>query len=219
MPEITGGVVLAHRGGMAPLRPLACMMLGCALLGAVGCGAATGLAGRTEVTGAQLATRTPLLPGFFVRVAEAQLSLTSEETRALGALAAEADAAMRPVDQARIVFLETLARGIEDGALGPTVDVSRERLIRAATQAAPALRSVVERLHALLSPAERAFVVDVASSRLDRWAASWPVVATAPSLRARYNDRIAELLAEPDPRRAALHLDKATAYRSARAAA
>jgi len=45
------------------------------------------------------------------------------------------------------------------------------------------------------------------------------LVATAPSLRARYNERIAELLAEPDPRRAALHLDKATAYRSARAAA
>jgi len=128
----------------------------------------------TTLTAARTASMAPPLAAFVVRVAEDEDALGPGPSRAVEQLVREVDESVRPVEDARVVFVEVLARALTEGRFEPApAHVAADRVVRATEQAAPALRSAIERLHAVLVPRQRAALVEAVTARFDRWAHVW----------------------------------------------
>lgn len=136
----------------------------------------TSRTGSTRVTAATLGSATPPLPLLLVRLAESELSLSSEQATIVAGLNRQADKAAQPIDEARVVYLESLARSLDDNQLhAVTVSTAEERLARATEQMAPVFIGIVEELRRTLSPRQRALLVQEITSPMHfaRWAPAW----------------------------------------------
>lgn len=128
----------------------------------------------TTVTAAALESRNPPLPLFVIRVARNELTLDATQSRELESLVREADVAVRPIDEARIVFLESLAGSVEEGRYRTVgADAAADSVVRATEQAAVSLASVMQRLHSALNSRQRAVLVQLVRERIESWAPSW----------------------------------------------
>ena len=128
----------------------------------------------TTLTAARTTTVPPPLAAFVVRVAEDEDALEPAKARAVEELVREVDEAVRPIEDARIVFVDVLARAMIDRRFMPaSADAAADRFVRATEQAAPRLRSAVERLHAVLDMRERRALVEAVAARFERWERVW----------------------------------------------
>lgn len=134
----------------------------------------------TSVTASVVESRTPPLPLFILRLASSELTLGAEQAREVESLVIEAGVAVRPIDEARVVFLEILASSIEEGRYrAPAVTAAAERVVHATEQASPTLESALQRLHSTLTVSQRAALVQVVGRRIDAWAPSWRAPSSA----------------------------------------
>ena len=132
----------------------------------------------TTLTAARTTTVPPPLAAFVVRVAEDEDALDPAKARVVAELVREVDEAVRPVEDARIVLVDVLARAMIDRRFTPaTADAAADRFVRATEQAAPTLRSAVERLHAVLDTRERRALVEAVAARFERWERVWETSA------------------------------------------
>jgi hypothetical protein len=130
--------------------------------------------GTTTLHSAQLSSVTPPLATFVIRVAENDLSLDASQATAVGALSREMDTLTRPIDDARIILAELLVRAVNERRLNPALAAAAaDRLVKATESAAPKMTAAVERLHRLLSPAQRKLLSERVLSRTAGWGRSW----------------------------------------------
>jgi Spy/CpxP family protein refolding chaperone len=142
-------------------------------LGAVaaGCGAAPD----EPETSASAATKGPLAvqphgPARLITQALSEVPLSPEQRAQIERLAAEADARFTDTGAARKALSEAVAAQVESGkidraALKPKIDMLGDALLRQQ----PADRAALERLHAILDPAQReALVAAIENSFHDR---------------------------------------------------
>ena len=182
-PRVARGVGLAS--GRAMRLPARCahlfLLTGLALLG-TGCSALSAwpTPGTTTVTSASLATPSPPLALFVIRIADDQLPVAEPTRRAILALEADAEAASRPLTGARDRLSDTLVRSVNDGKTDAAAVVEARRgVVRAAEAAAPTLRATVERLHELLSADARASLHARVTAALGGWSQGWNAHRTA----------------------------------------
>lgn len=105
---------------------------------------------------ADLNTERPLPPVLLVRVAQRELtSLDGAQIEALEMISARADRVSRPIDAARVVYLEILARVLDGSERPAAIEPARARLVAAIAAAAGDLEGVVRELHGALAREER----------------------------------------------------------------
>ena len=137
----------------------------------------------TSSTNARLGSPTPPLAALVVRLAQSELSLANTQIERVDALVRETDGVIRPIDDARTVFLETLARGVEQDHLSSTqVRATADEVVRATEEASPALTSAILRLVATLSPRQRVELVKIVHRRAPLWSPFWEATKARESI-------------------------------------
>jgi hypothetical protein len=148
-----------------------------AVLGISGCmvlGTTHDRAGTTHVHSAELATTTPTLPAFVVRIAIVDVSLDPQQTALATSLARDCDRYARPIDEARAVFLEELVRAVRSQQFEvPKAAPAAEAVVAAAAEAAPKLDAALAKLHAALDPWQRRQLAARVRARFHDWSSEW----------------------------------------------
>ncbi|MBX3232565.1 MAG: hypothetical protein KIT84_16440 [Labilithrix sp.] len=129
---------------------------------------------RTQVRSATLASATPPLGAFVIRVAASDLDLDAEQARVIGELVHDADESIRPLDDARVTFLEVLVRAVTEHRYDEaTVAGAAAAVLVAARTTSMRLLHALVKLHGVLEPEQRRLLVARVGARWDGWAAAW----------------------------------------------
>jgi hypothetical protein len=153
----------------------------------------------TVVRAGEVESRHPPLAALVVRIARSDLDLDPAQEPEVDDLIRRTNAAIRPMDEARILFLETLARMVTEDRYSPAlVALASERLVIATEAALPKLESALIDLHAALSPRQRVTLVQILNLRIAAWAPTWKLPKTA-AMMADEQSWIGSLASDQEP--------------------
>lgn len=144
-----------------------------AVSGCVNLGSSSSRRTATHVQSADIASGTPPLAAFVLRLAVTDVPLDGEQAFVASELARESERWARPIDEARAVFIETLVRSAEEGRMAATVDQAAAGVVRATAESAPKYDSALHRLHRALEPSQRRELASRVATRFPGWSADW----------------------------------------------
>lgn len=127
----------------------------------------------TRVESADIASGTPPLAAFVLRVAVREVPLDGEQAARVGEIAKESEQWARPIDEARAVFIEVLVRSVEERRVSPGIEGAAADVVRTTREAAPKYDAALRRLHAALEPSQRQELAQRVSGRFSGWAGEW----------------------------------------------
>lgn len=150
-------------------------IVGAALLMASGCMILRGTdrAGTTELRSAEIASGTPPLAAFVLRVALTDLSLAPKEAEIASGLVRDAERWTRSIDDARAVLIEDLVRSLNAGRFVPESEAAADRVVAATEASGPWFDEALAKLHAALDPLQRRALVGRVRARFDGWSRDW----------------------------------------------
>jgi Spy/CpxP family protein refolding chaperone len=106
----------------------------------------------------------------FIAMSLDTLGVSSDKRAAVEAIRTELHAQMQPALAAEQALVTALADGLSASRLDPVqIDAQVERVVSAASELRDATADGLNRLHALLSPAERAALVDKVDAHFSVW--------------------------------------------------
>jgi hypothetical protein len=168
-----------------------------AVVGALGLvGACVGGESDQRVSAARLTaaqrvgSRAPSLPVFVVRLAQGDIAEGASQRSTVDELAAEAEEVSRPIDEARVLFLEVLAESAEEGRVrADVVATVADRVVRATERAAPKLFLIVAELQRVLTKRQRETLVLLLAKSFDKWSPAWDATSPHPRPLSDASDR------------------------------
>lgn len=148
-----------------------------AVLVASGCywfGASDREPASARVESAEIASHTPPLSAFALRVAVADLPLDAHDSALATQLEHECEPWMQKIDQARELLVDVLVRDVEQHRFDASAaKAAADRVVAATDEAAPHLDAALVKLHDALDPWQQRSLEQNVRARFLGWSTEW----------------------------------------------